>query len=68
MHITSEVVAEAPTLPATLTEVAFGVGRLAGGGEDEEEGKVGRGVIEHARCVADGDTCSSWARPTSMLS
>ena len=67
VHVDAVVSVEAAAFPPPAAEVGFGLRRATGRREDEEEGEVGGGVVEHARRVAHRDAERS-AAATSMLS
>ncbi len=56
VHVTRQVGAESPALPAALPKIPLGVGGQSCRREDQEERQVGRRVVEHPRRVAHGDT------------
>jgi hypothetical protein len=53
VHVMGEVGAEAPAVPAALAQIGFGRAGVPGGGQDQEEGEVGRRGIEDPGGVAD---------------
>ena len=55
VHVGAQVLRDRPARPAVAAEVALGLGRQSGRGEDQQEGEVGGGLVEHARRVAHRD-------------
>jgi hypothetical protein len=55
VDVAPEVLVDAPPLPTPGTDVTLGVRQQAGGGEDQGEGEVRGGLVEHAGRVAHRD-------------
>ena len=55
VHVVGEVTAETPAVPAAVAQIVFGGAGVPGGGQDQEEGEVGRRGIEDPGCIADRD-------------
>src|SRR5205823_8179009 len=55
VHVDTEEVADVEAGPATAAQVGLGVGGAARRGEEQQEGEVGGGLVEHTRRVAHRD-------------
>ena len=55
VDVAGQMVSEPPSIPAALSRVALCLGCQPGGGQDQEEGQVGCGVVEHPGRVAHRD-------------
>ncbi len=55
VHVDAQEVADVEPGPAALAEVGLGVGRPPRRREQQEEGEIGGGLVEHPRRVADRD-------------
>jgi hypothetical protein len=55
MDVTSQMSPKTPAVPATVSQEALSVGCGAGCCQNQEKSQVGRGVVEHAWCVAYDD-------------
>ena len=55
VYVAGQVGAESPSLPSAFPQVPLCVCRQAGRGEDQQEGQIGRRVVEHPGRVAHRD-------------
>ena len=54
VDVLAEVLVDGPAVPSTAAQVALALAEETGCRQDQREGQVGGGVVEHARRVADG--------------
>jgi hypothetical protein len=58
VHVAAQVVGDLPSCPSPGTQICLGRRRQPRRSQDQQEGGVGRRLVQHARCVAHGDAQS----------